>query len=71
MICMFFLLPSIISAHTHLANSNPAEGQVVVDELKEIILTFDGNIEKLSSMKVFKDGTELAPVQIQIEAREW
>ena len=68
MICMFFLLPSIISAHTHLANSNPAEGQVVVDELKEIILTFDGNIEKLSSMKVFKEGTELAPLQIQIEA---
>ncbi|MEH7178353.1 copper resistance CopC family protein [Neobacillus vireti] len=67
-ICMLFVLPSIVSAHTHLSSSNPAEGQVVVDELKEIILTFDGSIEKLSTMKVFKDGTEITPLQIQIEA---
>ena len=65
---MLFVLPSIVSAHTHLSSSNPAEGQVVVDELKEIILTFDGSIEKLSSMKVFKDETEITPLQIQIEA---
>jgi copper resistance protein C len=67
---MLFLLPSIVSAHTHLQGSNPTEGQVVVEELKEITLTFDGNIEKLSSMKVLKEGTELANIQLQIEAEK-
>jgi copper resistance protein C len=65
---MFILLPSFVSAHTHLAGSTPAAGQVIVDELKELTLTFDGNIEKLSSMKVLKDGNELPAIQVQIEA---
>jgi copper resistance protein C len=63
-------LPSVVSAHTHLLVSNPIEGQVVVDELKEITLTFDGNIEKLSSMKIVKDGSELTALQVQIEAEK-
>lgn len=58
----------MVSAHTHLTESNPIEGQVVVDELKEITLTFDGNIEKLSSMKIVKNGSEMAALQVQIEA---
>jgi copper resistance protein C len=64
------LLPSVVSAHTHLSLSNPLEGQVIVDELKEITLTFDGNIEKLSSMKIVKDGSELPSLQVQIEAQK-
>ncbi len=60
----------MVSAHTHLAVSNPIEGQVVVNELKEITLTFDGNIEKLSSMKVIKDGAEMTALQVQIEAEK-
>ncbi|WP_052427326.1 copper resistance CopC family protein [Neobacillus niacini] len=67
---LFVLLPSMVSAHTHLAVSNPIEGQVVVNELKEITLTFDGNIEKLSSMKVIKDGAEMTALQVQIEAEK-
>ena len=62
------MVPTIVSAHTHLTASNPAEGQVVVDEIKEIRLTFDGNIEKLSSMKIFKDSTELSGITIQVDA---
>ncbi len=65
---MLVLLPSIVSAHTHLAGSSPSAGQVIVEELKELTLTFDGNIEKLSSMKVLKDGKELPAIQVQIEA---
>ncbi|MFJ5761257.1 copper resistance protein CopC [Neobacillus sp. NPDC093182] len=67
-LCLLVLLPSVVSAHTHLSESNPIEGQVVVDELKEITLTFDGNIEKLSSMKIVKNGSELTAHQVQIEA---
>jgi copper resistance protein C len=60
----------MVFSHTHLTGSNPAEGQVVVDELNEITLTYDGNIEKLSSMKVLKDGSEMPAVQVQIEAHK-
>lgn len=60
----------MVSAHTHLSVSTPIEGQVVVEELKEITLTFDGNIEKLSSMKIVKDGSELTALQVQIEAEK-
>jgi copper resistance protein C len=66
--CLLFLLPSFVSAHTHLLGSNPEEGQVVVEDLKEITLTFDGNIEKLSSMKVLSEGNQLGDIQLQIEA---
>lgn len=67
---LLFWFPSIISAHTHLLESNPVEGQVVVEELKELTLTYDGNIEKLSSMKVLKEGTQLADIQVKIEAEK-
>jgi copper resistance protein C len=70
LICLLVLLPSVVSGHTHLSVSNPIEGQVVVDELKEITLTFDGNIEKLSSMKIIKNGSELTDLQVQIEAEK-
>ena len=60
----------MVSAHTHLSVSNPIEGQVIVDELKEITLTFDGNIEKLSSMKIVRNGSELTALQVQIEAEK-
>jgi copper resistance protein C len=68
MILILVILPSTVSAHTHLKDSNPSEGQVVVGELSELTLTFDGNIEKLSSMKVVKDGSELIEIQVQIDA---
>jgi copper resistance protein C len=62
------MLPTIVRAHTHLSTSNPAEGQVVTEELKQIVLTFDGNIEKLSTMNLLKDGTEVPAFQVQIDA---
>lgn len=64
------MLPSIADAHTHLSSSNPAEGQVVVEDLKEITLTFDGAIEKLSTMKLLKDGNEIPALQVQIEGTQ-
>jgi copper resistance protein C len=69
-LCLLIFLPSVVSAHTHLSVSNPIEGQVIVDELKEITLTFDGNIEKLSSMKIVRNGSELTALQVQIEAEK-
>jgi copper resistance protein C len=60
-------VPSLASAHTQLTSSNPQEGQVITEDFKEITLTFGGNIEKLSTMVLLKDGKDipLDPIQIQ------
>jgi copper resistance protein C len=67
-IILFILIfiPSIVSAHTGLSVSNPAEGQVVETELSEITLTYEGRIEKLSTMKLLKNGAEIPFEQIQV-----
>ncbi len=70
LICMFISIPTMASAHTHLSSSNPTEGQVVTEELKEIILDYTGNIEKLSTMKLLKDGVEIPLSQILVQDRQ-
>nr|WP_263327490.1 copper resistance CopC family protein [Neobacillus sp. Marseille-Q6967] len=65
---LFLILPGKTLAHTHLISSIPAEGEVVIEERKEIILTFDGTIEKLSTMNLTRDGAEVSGLQVQIEA---
>lgn len=39
-------------AHSHLAGSNPADGEVVTTPLNEIVLEFEGKIEQGSFMDV-------------------
>lgn len=67
---VFWLLPSIASAHTQLSTSNPAEGQVITVDLHEISLTFNESIEELSTMKLFLDGNEVPFQQVQIQAEK-
>jgi copper resistance protein C len=56
MLCLFTLMfPTLSSAHTGLESSNPAEGEVVKEELKEITLQYKTQIENLSTMKIVKD----------------
>ncbi|PLT33930.1 copper resistance CopC family protein [Bacillus sp. V5-8f] len=64
---VFFLVPGITSAHTGLSSSNPKDGQVVIEDLKEITLTYETKIETLSTMKLIKDGTEIPFQQIKVE----
>jgi copper resistance protein C len=64
LLSMLFLLtlmfPTITSAHTGLESSNPADGEVVKEELKEITLQYKTEIENLSTMKIVKeDGQEV------------
>ncbi|MGX2958742.1 copper resistance CopC family protein [Peribacillus sp. JNUCC 23] len=70
LICMFISIPTMASAHTHLSSSNPTEGQVVTQELKEITLDYAGNIEKLSTMKLLKDGVEIPLSQTLVQDRQ-
>jgi copper resistance protein C len=67
---IFIMIPSIVSAHTALESSNPSEGQVVTEDLKEIILTYKTPIEELSTMKLFKDGNEVAISNFQIQEKQ-
>jgi methionine-rich copper-binding protein CopC len=53
------MVPSLASAHTELISSNPTAGQVVKEELNEIVLTYEGEIESLSTIKLIKDGQEI------------
>jgi copper resistance protein C len=59
LICTLVLIPTIVSAHTELTGSNPANGAVVKEDLKDIVLTYEGEIESLSTMKLQKDGQDI------------
>jgi copper resistance protein C len=67
---ILIFIPSIVSAHTGLSSSNPAEGQVVATELSEITLSYEGSIEKLSTMKLVSDGAEIPFEQIQVVEKQ-
>lgn len=71
MLCLFtFMIPNLASAHTGLKSSNPSEGEVIKEELKEITLQFETEIENLSTMKVIKeDGTEIELDSVTIEEK--
>lgn len=49
-----------VFAHSHLASSNPAEGETVKDNIQTIDLTYEGRIEEGSIFKVIAgDGKEM------------
>ena len=56
---LLIMIPSIASAHTELTSSNPAANQVVIEDQKQIVLTYEGKIESLSTMTLVKDGQEI------------
>ena len=65
LISLLVIIPTIASAHTELASSNPASGQVVTEDLKEIVLTYEGKIESLSTMKLVMDGAEIPLLSVE------
>jgi copper resistance protein C len=68
-ICTLVMIPTMVNAHTELTSSNPATGQVVTEDLTEIVLTFAGEIESLSTMKVMKDGQEI-PLNVELQEKQ-
>jgi copper resistance protein C len=68
--CTLILLPSFVHAHTSLSSSNPAEGQVVTENLEQIILTFGTSIEVLSTMDLVKDGNVIPLEDIKVENKQ-
>ncbi|MBV7504210.1 copper resistance protein CopC [Bacillus sp. sid0103] len=70
LISMLVMIPTIASAHTEITSSNPAANQVVKEDLKEIVITYEGKIESLSTMKLVKDGQEKPLVSVTPKANQ-
>lgn len=67
---ILLMVPSIVSAHTGLTSSTPSEGQVLKGDLQEITLSFNTDIEVLSTMILLKDGMEIPIDNIQVEGQQ-
>lgn len=70
LISIFFLLPTFASAHTELVSSDPEPGQVVTEDKTEIVLTFGGSIESLSTMNLVMDGQDVAFDHVKTEDKQ-
>lgn len=70
LLCTLMMVPSFVSAHTSISTSNPSEGQVVTENLEQIILTFATTIEELSTMDLIKDGNVIPLEGIKVENKQ-
>ncbi|MCM3630146.1 copper resistance protein CopC [Paenibacillus glycanilyticus] len=63
LICLavFFLLPSMASAHSKVSESTPAKDETLTASPAEISLTFNTGIEKLSQFKLLDESGEQIP----------
>jgi copper resistance protein C len=68
-ISTLFIVPTIANAHIALTTSNPENGQVVTEDLTELVLTFEGQIESLSTMKLLKVGQEV-PINVELQEKQ-
>lgn len=64
------MIPSFVLAHTGLSSSNPSEGQIVTENLEQIVLTFATPIEVLSTMDLVKDGNVIPLEDIKVENKQ-
>ena len=55
---VLLLFSPTASAHTSLTNSSPADGDVITEEIHEIVLEFNTKIESTSTLKVFNEMNE-------------
>src|SRR5690625_4218192 len=64
----FLLLPSIVTAHTHLEESNPQDGATITEELELIELVFDTAVQEQSQVHVLNEDNEPIPIaELMIE----
>ena len=55
---LLFAFATTVSAHTGLTSSSPADGEVVAEDIHEVILAFNSKIESTSTVKVFNEKEE-------------
>ncbi len=65
------LFPTTALAHTELEHTFPADKEVVSKSLKEIRLTFEGNLEALSTLTIVDEaGKQIEPTSIDASGKE-
>ncbi|MFD4707341.1 copper resistance protein CopC [Gottfriedia sp. NPDC058432] len=69
-ILLLFLFPTMASAHTKLVSSNPSNGQVITEPIKQITLEFEEALEQLGTIKLFKAGTTTAVTNVSIKGNK-
>ncbi|MFS0577275.1 copper resistance CopC family protein [Sporosarcina sp. 179-K 3D1 HS] len=57
-ILLLIISANAVSAHTSLTSSAPANGEIIAEDVHEIVLEFDTKIEKTSTVKVFNENNE-------------
>jgi copper resistance protein C len=62
-IALMFVFTNNTLAHTGLDTSSPENGGVVTEELREIVLTFEGKIEQGSTLAVSDSNGQSIPVE--------
>lgn len=72
LLTLFILLLSsaAVSAHTALETSSPADGEIVTEEPREIILDFNTDLEEASSFTVENAEGEEIPFGITLEEQQ-
>lgn len=66
-ILLLFLFPTMASAHTKLVSSNPSNGQIITEPIKQITLEFEEALEQLGTIKLYKAGTATAVTNVQVK----
>lgn len=70
MILLLMLIPTTAFAHTGLESSSPQDKEIITAPLKEIVLTFNTNLEKLSTFTLVNEqGQEVDVNTIVVEGK--
>lgn len=59
--------PTIVSAHTTVSHSTPAEGEVIRNNLLEVTVNFTEEIEKISTIELLSKNNEIPFKRVTVE----
>jgi copper resistance protein C len=68
---LFFILGSQVFAHSHLADSTPKSGEVLIEPLKDITLSFETDLEPTSSFTLIdSNGTAIPLSEVALKGNQ-
>ncbi|MEH7235431.1 copper resistance CopC family protein [Bacillus sp. JJ1562] len=62
-ILLALTISNSVFAHSHLQESNPADGEIITEPITEIVLEFDGKIEQGSFIEVTTTSGQVVEIQ--------
>jgi methionine-rich copper-binding protein CopC len=69
-IMLLMLLPTTAFAHTGLESSSPKDKETITEPINEIVLTFNTNIEKLSTFSLLdKEGQKVNVDSVEVDGK--